>query len=260
MLLRPAPARAEPAGRRSSLRAEGSFPLQYIETVSVRSRQQSMSAAPYLGLTATGHLQPDLSTSVFANGGHNQLGSFRDNDNTFASSGGNHRQAMGRASAPGRASSTPMYYDGMFGATTNIANDVNVFASYSWKPNPDLRITPGVTATARLRRRIRRCSATATAHGSTSSSGCSAAGGSSRRRGFAITTMSAADAGRRDIAGVDRRRACKYEINESVSVTMLGRLREPDIEHRRQGLRQLHVGASLDFDIDFARPRWPGGR
>ena len=73
---------AEPAAP-IQVRAEGSFPLQYIESASRTSRQHNLTAAPYLGLIATAHLAPDLSTSVFANGGHNELGSFRDNDNTF---------------------------------------------------------------------------------------------------------------------------------------------------------------------------------
>ena len=42
------------------------------------------------------------------------------------------------------------YYDGNFGPTTNIANDVNLFAGYVWKPNPDLRITPAATVTMRV--------------------------------------------------------------------------------------------------------------
>jgi hypothetical protein len=79
---------AEPAAP-IQVRAEGSFPLQYIESVSTTSRRHNLTAAPYLGLIATANLALDVSTSVFANGGHNELGSFRDNDNTFVSAGGN---------------------------------------------------------------------------------------------------------------------------------------------------------------------------
>jgi hypothetical protein len=74
---------AEPAAP-IQVRAEGSFPLQYIESVGTTSGQHNLTAAPYLGLIATANLASDVSTSVFANGGHNELGSFRDNDNTLS--------------------------------------------------------------------------------------------------------------------------------------------------------------------------------
>ncbi len=131
------------------VRAEGSFPLQYIESVSSKSRQHNLTAAPYLGLIATANLAPDLSTSVFTNGGHNELGNFRDNDNTFVSAGGNLVKRWGALST-GISVEHTHYYDGIFGPTTNIANDVNLFAGYIWGPNPDLRITPAATVTIRL--------------------------------------------------------------------------------------------------------------
>ena len=55
---------------------------------SAGTSRQHVLIAPYLDLSATAHLQPDLNTSVFVNGGHNELGSFRDSDNTFVSFGG----------------------------------------------------------------------------------------------------------------------------------------------------------------------------
>jgi len=61
---------AEPAAP-IQVRAEGAFPLQYIESVSGTSRQHNLTAAPYLGLVATTQLASDVSTSVFVNGGHN---------------------------------------------------------------------------------------------------------------------------------------------------------------------------------------------
>ena len=70
------------------------------------------------------------------------------------------------------------YYDGIFGPTTNMANDVNLFAGYIWRPNPDLKITPAATVTVRLDDGSR-CSVTPTAPGSRSSSGSPAPGGPS---------------------------------------------------------------------------------
>ena len=126
---------AEPAAP-FSLRAEGQFPLQYVETTTPKSSQHATSVAPYLGLTATAGLAPGLSASIFANGGHPQLGSFRDNDNTFASVGGNLVKHWGAALSTGVSLEHTNYYDGVFGKTSNIANDVNFFANYrnSFKP------------------------------------------------------------------------------------------------------------------------------
>jgi len=112
-------------------------------------RQHNLSAAPYLGLIATTNLAPDVSTSVFANGGHNELGSFRDNDNTFVSAGGNLAKRWGALST-GISVEHTHYYDGIFGPTSNIANDVNLFVGYIWRPNPDLKITPAATVTMRF--------------------------------------------------------------------------------------------------------------
>jgi hypothetical protein len=239
------------------LRAEGSFPVQYTETATSKSNSHTLSVAPYLGLIATAHLQPDLTTSVFANGGHSQLGSFAENDNTFVSAGANLVKHWG-AWRVGASFEHTHYFDGVFGDTTTVANDVNVFASYLWQPNPDLHIRPSATATMRLDEAlaVQRYSY----------------GGridieqrlfdqwwlvaASRLR---FSDYVGAETGRRDtrfavVSGL------KYAINESVAARLLAGYenRMSNIASRRAD--KFTIGASIDFDIDFMRPRWPGGR
>ena len=67
------------------------------------------------------------------------------------------------------------------------------------------------------------------------------------------------EAGRRDtrlaIVG-----GLKYEINNSVDVKMLAGYENGSSNIAGKGSDKFTVGASLDFNIDFARPRWPAGR
>src|SRR5215207_7503815 len=148
--------------------------------------------APYLGLMATAHLQSDWTTAVFANGGHNPLGSFADGDNTLASVGANLVKHWGALRA-GISLEHTRYFDDAFGQTTNIGNDVNVFASYLWKPNRVCR--SGRRPTWRCARaKTFPSSGTTTARGSTSSSGCQGRGGSWHRQGFAVPITWAATA------------------------------------------------------------------
>ena len=62
---------------------------------------------------------------------------------TRSSASAAHRKRWGALSIGASVEHTH-YYDGIFGETTNIANDVNLFARYIWRPNPDLKITPAV--------------------------------------------------------------------------------------------------------------------
>ena len=100
---------------------------------------------------ATAHLQSDWTTAVFANGGHNPLGSFADGDNTLASVGANLVKHWGALRA-GISLEHTRYFDDAFGRTTNIGNDVNVFAGYLWRPNPDLQIRSAATLAMRAGR------------------------------------------------------------------------------------------------------------
>jgi hypothetical protein len=101
---------AEPAPR-LELRGEASFPLQYGQSYTAASQQTAHTIAPFGGLMATAHLQNDWSTSVFASGGHDQLGRFRDNDDTFASLAAMSSSGGVRFSAAS-ASSIPIFTTG----------------------------------------------------------------------------------------------------------------------------------------------------
>ena len=239
------------------LRAEGSFPLQYIESVTPKSRQNISSVAPYLGLIATGHLQPDLTTSIFANGGHNQLGSFADGDNTFGSLGANVVKHWGALRA-GVSFEHTRYFDDVFGETTNIANDVNVFTSYLWKPNPNLLIRPSATAAMRVDQAfaVQRYSYGARLDIEQRLWGSWWLVASPRLR---HSDYAGSEAGRHDtrlavVAGL------KYKINDSVEAKVLAGFENRASNIASRASDKFALGASLDFDIDFMRPRWPAGR
>jgi hypothetical protein len=243
---------AEPAAP-IQVRAEGSFPLQYIESASTTSRQHNLTAAPYLGLIATANLAPDVSTSVFANGGHNELGSFRDNDNTFVSAGGNLVKRWGALST-GVSVEHTHYYDAIFGPTTNIANDVNLFAGYIWKPNPDLKITPATTVTIRLDEAfaVQRYTYGARVEIEQRLAGPWWAFVTPRLR---YLDYVGSEAGRRDMR-VAIVGGLKYVFNDSVSARMLAGYENRSSNVAGKGSDKFTVGVSLDFDIDFTRPRW----
>jgi hypothetical protein len=247
---------AEPAAP-IQVRADGSFPLQYIESVSGTSRQHNLSAAPYLGLVATAHLAPDVSTSVFVNGGHNELGSFRDSDNTFVSAGGNLVKRWGTLST-GISVEHTHYYDGIFGPTTNIANDVNLFVGTIWRPNPDLKITPAAMVTIRLDDAfaVQRYTYGARLEIEQRLAGPWWAFVTPRIR---YLDFVGSEAGRHDmrIAIVG---GLKYVFNDSVSARMLAGYENRSSNLASKGSDKFTVGVSLDFDIDFTRPRELGGR
>jgi len=248
---------AEPAAAPFSLHAEGSFPLQYIETVTSASRQHQLSAAPYLGLAARAQLEPDLSTAIFVNGGHGQPGSFRDNDDTFASVGGDIVKRWG-AFRTGISLEHTNFFDGTFGQTTSIANDVNFFASYLWLPNPNLKIRPSASATIRLDDAfaVNRYSYNARIDIEQRLFGSWWLVAAPRLR---YSDYVGSESGRHDtrlavLGGL------KYDFNDNVSAMMLAgfETRASNIESKNSD--KFTVGASIDFNIDFSRPRWPAGR
>jgi hypothetical protein len=239
------------------LRAKGSLPLQYLETTTSSSRRDSTSYAPYLDLSATAQLQQNLKTSVFVNGGHNELGSFSDGDNTLISSGVSIERKFGAFSI-GTSAEHTHYYTGTFDRTANIANDLNVFAKYSWMPNPTLRINPSLTVSTRfgddLAMQRTSYSFRISVEQWLFDKWCFVA--TTRIRHADYTGI---EAGRRDTS-LGLSAGLKYAINESVGVTMLAAVEDRTSNVVSKRADRFAVGASLDFDIDFARPRWPGGR
>lgn len=130
------------------LAVEGSLPLQYIESISQRSQQNSFSYAPFLGASVSTVIAPDVTASLFANGGHDPPGVFRDGDATLASFGANLRKHWGQFTAGVSAEHTYFFRDN-FGTLGMIANDLNFFARYVFRPGPDLRIGSQANVSAR---------------------------------------------------------------------------------------------------------------
>lgn len=238
------------------LRAEGSFPVQYNQTATASSRQDVWSAAPYLGAIATVGLQSDFTASLFANGGHPMLGSFRDTDNTFVSAGGNIVRHLGPWRV-GISFEHTHFYDGIFGATTTIANDTNMFASYVWWARPDLRIRPTATATVRVddmfavqRYEVR--------------GGVAIEQRLSGPWWFVLEPRLRTDAyvggssGRRDVR-TSVTGGLKYEFNENVNALILAGYENRWSTVASKNADRFTAGASLNFGIDFERPRWPAG-
>lgn len=247
---------AEPAAP-LQLRAEGSFPLQYVESVTPRSRQNSASVAPYLSLIATAPLQSDWTAAIFADGGHNPLGSFADGDNTLASVGANLVKHWGALRA-GISLEHTRYFDDAFGETTNIGNDVNVFASYRWTPNADLQIRSSATLAMRADDAfsVQRYSYGARIDIEQRLSGPWWLVAASRLR---HSDYVGGESGRRDtrlavVAGL------KYQINESVEARILAGHENRASTIASRASDKFVVGASIDFNIDFMRPRRPGSR
>lgn len=131
------------------LRVEGSFPVQYVETVTNTAHNDRVMVGPFLRMMATSQLQPGLYAAAFAEGGSDPLGRFRDNDTTFASVGGDVFKRWGAFSA-GVGLEHTYFYTRVFERAPNVVNGVNVFARYAWTPNADLRITPSVRASIRF--------------------------------------------------------------------------------------------------------------
>jgi hypothetical protein len=237
------------------LRGEGSFPLQYIESLSGASRQHTLTAAPYVGLTARAYLQPDLTTSIYTEGGHERLGSFRDTDNTFASIGGNLVKHWGTISA-GMAIERTHYFDGVFGATANIANDVVLFARHVWRPNQEFRLISAVNATIRMDEGLAVQRYTYSARFDI------------ERRllgswwALAAMRIRYADYVGGLPGGHDTRLAfvggLKYEFNDSVSARLLAGYENRTSNIASRNTDKYSIGASLDFNVDFLRPERPG--
>jgi hypothetical protein len=238
------------------VRAEGSFPLQYVESLS-GSRRNNLTAAPYLGLIGTVGLQHDLTSSVFVNGGHPPLGSFRDTDDTFVSAGADLVRHWGALRA-GTSLEYTQYYDGVFAATSRTATDANLFVGYRWQPTADLRVRPGASVAMRLDESfaVQRYSFNARLAVEHRIVGQWWAVVSPR---FRYSHYVGADSGRRDtraaIVG-----GLRYDFNDSVSASLLAGYETRNSNVPNRSGERLIAGASLDFDIDFMRPRGVAAR
>ena len=233
--------------------AEGSFPLKYTETARGNTRQDNTSAAPYLALEATAHWLPDFSTSLFTDGGHDRLGGFRDTDNTFFSFGGNAVKHWSNDFLTGVSIEHTNFYDGSFGPISNTANDLNFFARYNWRPNPDLRIVPSAGATMRLNENL--AVQRYTYHMRVEL----------EQRLYRDLWLVVAprvrylnyvgdEAGRRDVS-VSLLAGFKYELAKDIDFRALAGVEDRSSTVQSKSFDKLIVGASIDFKIDFARAR-----
>lgn len=234
------------------LRGEGSFPLQSIETSTSNSTTRTTNVIPYLGLTGTATLPSGLIASVFTDGGHGQLGSFLDTDNTFASVGTSIAKRWGAFTA-GVSFEHTHYFEGTFGAETNIANDVNLFASYRWAPNAGLRIRPSAVVTMRMddTLAVQRYSAGARIDIEQRLSGpwWFLVSPRIRHLNYVSSDTSRHDTRLAVVTGL------KYVINDAMSTRMLAGWESRGSTEASREAHKFTIGASLDFDIDFARPR-----
>jgi hypothetical protein len=123
------------------LQIEGSLPLQYIEVLTKGAERQTVSAAPFLAGALRAELAPDFTAALFARGGHNPPGTFRDNDGTLASFGGNVSKRWGEFSAGARLEHSLYYNTTVFGAPNSVVNDADVFVQYRFRPSHDLQVT-----------------------------------------------------------------------------------------------------------------------
>jgi hypothetical protein len=130
-------------------RVTGSLPLQYTEVLTRGAERNSVSAAPYLAGSARLELAPDLTTAIYARGGHSPPGAFRDFEGTLAAFGGDMVRRWGAFSA-GTRFEHAIYYAGTFDSPSNIVNDAELFAQYRLLPNRDLQVTLDVSTTGRF--------------------------------------------------------------------------------------------------------------
>jgi len=234
------------------LRAEGSLPLQYLETTTSTARQSAITGAPFGALSATAHLPYDWSTSLFASAGHDPLGRFRDSDNTFASYGANIVKRWGALSA-GASLERTYFYTGNFGRNSSIGNDVNLFTRYGFSPNADLKITPAVVGTMRLSDDldVQRYSLGASFDIQQRLIG-----------NWWFITMPRIrysdyvgdQAGRRDLS-ISTVAGLRYRFNDNVSFTTLAGAENRMSTVSSQRRDRFIAGVSVDFDFDFARWR-----
>lgn len=233
------------------LNIQGSFPAQYTETVTSTSRQNNTNYVPFLGLTATSFIQPDLSTSIYTSGGHDRLGGFRDNDNTFSSFGGDIVKRWGSFRFEFGIEHTT-FYNGLFDSVSSIANDASVTAHYHWTTNSDLKIRSSAAAAVRTddivavqryalsgqidieQRLFEKWWLIA----------------SPRFRYYSYVNNKS---GRRDVRPAFVT-GLKYAFNEQFSAMMLTGWEDRASNVVSKSSDKFFVGASLDFNVNFWRP------
>jgi len=233
------------------LRAEASFPAQYVESIARNARQNTTSGAPHFALAAIANLQSGLSSAIFASGGHEPLGSFREAGNTFASIGGNIVKRWGGLST-GVSLEHTHYYEDAFGRTASIGNEANVFVRQTFSPNRDWAIQPSLTANVRANEdlAVQRYGLSGRIDLERRLIGSWWLVASSRLR---INTFVGSESGRRDVRTAIVG-GLKYVFNDNVDARLLA-----GYEHRAsnvadRGGDRFVVGVSLNLSLSTARP------
>lgn len=130
---------------------DGSVSLNNSDTTYRNPRGRSdYLTSPYLRLSASGKLVPDLSYSFYASGGFEKYPYRQEGDNTFASLGTSLIRKWGNLSLGG-------YYernhalDGIFGRFLYASNDVGIYGRYNYSNAADVvRLKPGVAISRRF--------------------------------------------------------------------------------------------------------------
>ena len=106
--------------------------------------------APYLRLSASGKLVPDLSYSFYASGGFEKYPFRQDGDNTYASLGTSLTRKWGNLSLGGSYERNHAF-DGIFGRFLYVSNDVGIYGRYSYADAADIvRLKPGIAISRRF--------------------------------------------------------------------------------------------------------------
>jgi hypothetical protein len=130
---------------------DGSVSLNNSDTTYRNPRGRSdYLTSPYLRLSASGKLVPDLSYSFYASGGFEKYPYRQEGDNTFASLGTSLIRKWGNLSLGG-------YYernhalDGIFGRFPYASNDVGIYGRHNYSNAADVvRLKPGVAISRRF--------------------------------------------------------------------------------------------------------------
>ena len=130
---------------------DGSLPLSTSDTTYRNPRGRSdYQTSPYLRLSASGKLVPDLSYSFYASGGFEKYPFRQDADNTYASLGTSLTRRWGPLSA-GVSYERNYAFDGIFGQYLYASNDVGIYSSYHWTdPAKIVRLKPGFSMSRRF--------------------------------------------------------------------------------------------------------------
>jgi hypothetical protein len=130
---------------------DGSVPLSTSDTTYRNPKGRSdYLTSPYLRLSASGKLVPDLSYSFYGSGGFEKYPFRQDADNTYASLGTTLTKRWDQLST-GISYERNYAYDGVFGRYLYASNDVGIYSSYGYTDAAKIvRLRPGFSVSRRF--------------------------------------------------------------------------------------------------------------